>query len=870
MHAENAQELDDSNPKEIVPNALALNSSIMTEENVEFMDEAQGIVHGGNAVALDTTRTEVNEADTTLASFLSRPVLISTKTVPVNGTFFDEFIDVWKLFFQNPAVYEKISRYKLMQCKMHVKAVINGTPFHYGRIMLSYNPLFGYDALQKRVASSEVFLIGISQKPRIILNPTECSGGEMILPFFWHKNALDFRSEDVDNIGTLRLTRLTPLQHAAGATNPVTISIFAWAEDVKVSLPTHQVPSFIPNAASEYATGPVSRPASVAASIARKLSKIPIIGPYAKATDIGASAISKMASLFGYSRPAILESSVMKPVVKSSLACATVNDDTQKLSLDAKQELSVDPRIFGVGGEDEMDIAHIAQKESFLTTFPMSLSNVQEEILWNCVVDPGIHNTTGTGTTRLIHMPACCYAVTPFNKWRGSMKYRFQVVCSKYHRGRIKVVYDPVATPTGVVPPAIPAPYNTAYTKIVDICETTDFTVDVGWGQATTFKEHAPLTTPPSDLFGAGVALNYDSEFDDYGNGTLSVYVVNELTAPDSTAGSDIYVNVFVSAGDDFEVAQPDGTYLANLRLKAPGEILRPEILPNAESVEGKADFCDNVDVQDQAPVTQMAAKTDPNDIMGLVHFGEKIKSFRQLIKRYSQHETIPIVKPSFGATGLQYLGFKITRWSLPFEPGYTDTQTGQMTTTTKVPFTLAGGQYAYGYMTPLRYLTASFAGWRGGVRYLVDFSQLQGNDYHTTVRASRYRKSSLKTEEKKFTGSTVNEVVSLAEEVVWFEDVTGQDGNVITSLEVNPTMSFEVPYYSEYRFCPAQILTDFGDFGVSGAIPTFKVATKARYNGDDYPYSTVSTYAAAAEDFQVAYFVGAPPMYLEENIPTA
>jgi hypothetical protein len=147
-----------------------------------------------------------------------------------------------------------------------------------------------------------------------------------------------------------------------------------------------------------------------------------------------------------------------------------------------------------------------------------------------------------------MHMPAVAYATFPFEYWKGSLRYRFQIVCSGYHKGRLKIVYDPYGVPqTATV--ADPAEYNTAYTEIVDIAECNDFTVDVGWGQNTPWRQHlnfpqilgnsfasASGTTPAPAL-----GLNSANTIG-VGNGTLAVYVVNELTVPNSTVTADIEV----------------------------------------------------------------------------------------------------------------------------------------------------------------------------------------------------------------------------------------------------------------------------------------------------------------------------------------
>jgi hypothetical protein len=82
-----------------------------------------------------------------------------------------------------------------------------------------------------------------------------------------------------------------------------------------------------------------------------------------------------------------------------------------------------------------------------------------------------------------IAMPSLAYASMPFQFWKGTIKYRFQVCSSSFHKGRLKFVWDPFGTPT------IAAEYNTAYTQIVDISEANDFTIEVGWGQTTPWRQ---------------------------------------------------------------------------------------------------------------------------------------------------------------------------------------------------------------------------------------------------------------------------------------------------------------------------------------------------------------------------------------------
>jgi hypothetical protein len=173
----------------------------------------------------------------------------------------------------------------------------------------------------------------------------------------------------------------------------------------------------------EYGTGPVSRPAGIVAKIAGKLTSVPYIGMYARATEIAAGAVSTVATMFGYSRPIVLEDiRPYKPTYLGNMANTNVPDSCQKLTLDVKQETTIDPRVMGLGDTDELVISSIAQRPSYLTQFGWTIAAPSETLLWNTEVSPVVWSTRPDGS---LSFPACVFAALPFGRWRGSMKYRF-------------------------------------------------------------------------------------------------------------------------------------------------------------------------------------------------------------------------------------------------------------------------------------------------------------------------------------------------------------------------------------------------------------------------------------------------------------
>jgi hypothetical protein len=100
--------------------------------------------------------------------------------------------------------------------------------------------------------------------------------------------------------------------------------------------------------ADEHEQAVISRPASTVARYARALTNIPWIGPFARATEIGAGAVSAIAKIFGYSAPVELNYNMMVPAPRPSLAVVDTKYPANKLSVDSKQEVTIDPTTTGI------------------------------------------------------------------------------------------------------------------------------------------------------------------------------------------------------------------------------------------------------------------------------------------------------------------------------------------------------------------------------------------------------------------------------------------------------------------------------------------------------------------------------------------
>jgi hypothetical protein len=784
----------------------------------------------------DPTRSLQDQDDATLENFLSRPLKIAEfEWSTASPSFFQSF-DPWSLYFENPRVINRMVNFKLLKAKLHVKFVINGNSFQYGRLLASYLPLRVRDDLTQNRLSIPQDAIGASQLPHVFLDPTLSQGGDLVCPMFWNFNYLDIPGGDWSEMGEIVIRSLNNLKHANGAVDVNTISVFAWAEDVQMSILTSNEPGALVPQGLEVneanTSGVVSHPASIVAKIAKGLSTVPYIGPFAMATDLAATAVGRIATLFGYSRPNITKApDIFLPRPVGNLATTNTPDNAHKLTVDDMQELTIDTSICGIDCGDPLAIRSISTRESYLTKFSWSIGAAPESMLWNARVSPVVWDEFNLGN-REFHFPACAVAALPFKYWTGTMKYRFQIVSSGFHKGRLKFVYDPDYIRSNE--------YNTNYLHVIDIAETKDFSIEIGNGQIKTLLGHdEPGLSSYTNVIST---TPYASTGE--GNGVLGVYIVNELTTPNSTVNNDIEINVFVSTGDDFEVF-------------VPYQHFQNYVFHNqALEAEDKAE-ASNVPVMDSSSTLGPDSDTI-TPLVNKVYTGEVIQSFRQLLKRYNIHTAFSPASPSAYYIHLEHAMFPFFRGNVP----------NAVHTRAGVP----PEPYNFCNTVLLHWVTSCFSGWRGSLRYKVVPRGARDADVPISmscVRWDDYDNAGYAFSSGSMLTYTSNEGAAAS---VVFSEVAGQEfrntialpspnGQALAVGDINPCLEYEIPFYSDQRFVPGKTSDYTGNFTCSGAA--------LEISGDGTPSTVFDHYVAAGEDFQVFFWTGMPPLFYEATVPT-
>lgn len=761
--------------------------------------------------------------DDSLAQFFSRPIITQVVSwVPGSVTPLSIVFNPWDEFFGNARVGNRLTNFTLLNCTLKVKFMLNGNAFYYGRAMADYVPLHTEDQVTAAATLPLENVVGASQRMHLYLDPTTSQGGEMTLPFVWPFDSLRIPTEEWVSMGQIYVRELTPLKHANASTTPVEITVSIWAEDVKMSMPTtvdiaglisqsKETDASSPSG-DEYGTGALSTVSAGLASVVGKLSSIPVIGRYARASQMGLTTMASIAKLFGYSRPPIIcDTTVVRPTFIGGVATTDTGDTCTKLSVTSKQELSIDPAIFGADNGDELVLSRIAAVESFITQFPWSVSKTNGSLLFNTRVSPNMSRLV----SNFYHMPACMFVARPFSYWRGTMRYRIQVVASAFHKGRLRIVYDPNYINS--------LESNVGFTRVVDLDVERDIVVDVKWSQPQHFIANATM---------ANSAVSYSnttpfSTISPTDNGVLGVYVLNTLTTPNSTVNNDITVNVFVSMLDA-EFASPSSTDI--------------ETLANVYSYTPQSGESDVLSRDANAPAiedcTTCVEGQENSDDLYSVYFGEKITSFRQLLRRYAFHSTYAFLTGSATVP-------TVTTVNAPDYPAYRGYSVNAIHSPT-VP-----GKYNYFTGTLLGYLTPAFVGVRGSVRSKYHVRSFVPNAITSFTAVRGTGTSFNQTSTNLVLGTTSAYARSYVPLMASFHN-----GGGVTPAQHQPVLELDFPYYRNARFHYGKYISG----GVGNGNPYSSIHTlRAMTEGTAAKY--VDRFVSVGEDFSLFWFQGAPPM---------
>ncbi len=810
-------------------------SDMFAEQTTGFMDEAVGDIVG---YVPDTDALAEGDGitDAGLAEFLRRPVRVANFTwLESDPVGIKTTISPWNAFFNDASIKYKLNNYGFIRCNLKLKFIVNASPFYYGLMRACYQPLPSFTPNTIVVDSGTKHFIPYSQQPHVNILPQDSEGAVMTLPFFWQRNWLRVgRAADFSEMATLRFIIWAALQSANGVTGQgCTVQVYAWAEDVVLSGPTLALSM----QGDEYGVGPVSGPASTVARIAGMVKGVPIIGKFATATEMGANAISGIAKLFGFTNVPVIEPSQpyrMNPF--PPMASAEIGYPVEKLTLDPKNELSIDPSAIGLRGHDELAIEHLVTRESYLCTATWTTTTAVDTLIFGARVTPFMFDNDGATVNKMYFTPMGMVA-NLFQNWRGDIIFTFHFITSPYHKGRVRISYDPYSTSVMTAGDVGSSIYNT----IVDIGEQNKVEVRVPYQQALAWLQvDSSFGTSNVPYILSGSSLSLD---DVTTNGIICMKALTLLTAPVGT--SSVSVIISVRGAENMEFANPiaPGASFSPFSVQSEDHPLNPE--------EGGKDVMD------------FKASPEMHLDRYRVNFGECVKSLRPLLRRSNFVETFT----GTSTTDQDVIMYeRHSRYPLyyGYDPNGLHTAKGLVATATTFPFNWV-------LNTPYHWIAPCFVAQKGSVFWHYN---AEADVTPTVMYATRINHIGQNTVA---IGQTSRSTAANSATAGFYavNTTSTAGGLALTNTRTESGLSVGVPNYTQFKFqstAPGNTSDppNAGTAGYDGT--TFEMVQVTIHadgtNGPKPQNIKVHKYFGVGTDFNLYFFLNCPTYYRLSSTP--
>lgn len=806
------------------------------QEVTDFHDEAQAPL-SGLSVDLSSQIAGDLTSNVDIQNFMRRPIRVASLTWSDATAVGNRWTyNPWNLYFSNPIITNKLANYAFLRCNLKVKVVLNASPFLYGCLMMYYRPLSGYKSNVLKYDAYQNWFIQASQLPHRVMYPQDSEGCEMSLPFIYHKNLIETSlANEFTNLGELSFTNLTPLRSANSAVSQsITAAIYVWAEDVVLSGPS--VGLVMQGGLDEYGTGPISAPASAIADVAGRLSGVPVIGKFATATEIGASAVSKIAKLFGFTNvPVIADVAPMRPMNAPPLASPEIGFPIEKLTLDPKNELSIGPGHLGLPDKDELAISHLVQRESFLSSSTWTTSAAQGFLLFSCQVNPMMLTLNDYTTFRDYYMPPLAWIARLFKYWRGDIIFRFRLIASQYHKGRLLISYDPLGT-SGSNLTGVSAAEGQVFTKIVDIGEQGDVEVRIPYQQAFPWLK-VPLWSSVPNFSPQENSFTYDPIT--Y-NGILTVRVLTKLTAPVATA--DTTLLTYIRGGDNLEFADP------------------VEMSDNFSTFSIQSqDVYDEASPSGEIPMGTSASI--PHPMRYRINHGEKVSSLRTLLRRFNLSEIT--MDPTTAAGSMVVQKSRFSRFPLIY--GY---DTSGIHSAKGIAATASNFPFNFVHNTVYHWIAPAFIGQKGSTMWHINFECPTPINFAQVTRVPSDSGVALRQTTSSASGTASANAAWLTSQIP-----STSGGAAIVNTLTNAGLSVLCPNYTNslYQY------TNMGKISAPGVFPDglgaenllLTVSTNNSSSSNSTQLKTFK-YFAVGTDFNLFFFLCTPSFTYYGSTPVA
>lgn len=820
------------------------------EGTTTFLDENAGTLVDPkpftSAVNLDGYK-----ADASLSKFLSRPYIIYNTTWSV-GSGVNVSIPVWANYFNHTVIRNKLANYSYLRCNLKIKVMINASPFYYGLTAAIYTPL--PNTLSAPTAGSSV-LIPLSQRPLVWLYPQESRGGTITAPFIYPQTWLELDSlVNLTNMGSIDLLTFVDLANANSvAGTDCDIIVYAWAEDVYVCGPTNtdilqsskkknpggsvgpvaaslssgdvstqrdSAPKSTTSVPSSAATfkgtgGNISTPLSQAAAFLDSVA--PAVGTLHAGAGTAAQGASyalrgaaTVAAAFGHTdNPIIRDVEPFKSLPFHGFSSSEISEPRDKLTFDPKQSLSKAAGCADVLTRSDTSIEGLCARESYLTQFNWTSTDAFNDLIFSAAVNPNLIGVYGTGADAVVQMTPMAWIGRCFNYWRGDIVFRLRFICTQYHRGRVRITWDPIDD--------IDTVSNTTasnYNRIVDISEDQDVYVKIPYLRHTAMAKVSQANIvkySPSDT-------SINADFD---NGQLTIRVLTQQTSPVVSADITVVVSVWA---ENMTFSNPDGllTYQTYDTQSMSNYEEGKEALPLFDGTETSPDFFK-------------------------MYGGENVTDICQLMRRKSLYASDRLATNSTDLYANDFISFR----RMPAYPGFDPN--GFHSAIEQVG--VGDAPYNFVHMTFTNWFREAFIGSRGSINWTFN---AVGNGYIDSFSIVRYPGPITVRYSSSVVGSTSTR------DQIYSALVKGTNpgtaGMSLTNTRNQPSLSIAAPMYSRFKWqLNAPAWATLGHSFDDSDIDILRLQITSQPIISNPAEITINSYVSIGEDFSLIYFLNVP-----------
>jgi hypothetical protein len=541
-------------------------------------------------------------ATETLEQVLQRPIRVGTFSwTPdmVEGQYIYVLDFPSAIIEQSAFIKDKLREFSYLRCDIEISIRVNGTAFHYGKLLFAWDPCMRFMDLDYRHSVNNVY--SASGNPCVLVSPTQSETMVFTVPFVFPYYYLLLNSYGMNRIantsayrsmGGLKVYVLNPLQqYSTAPSNPVGVSIYARMVNVSLQGPANlhefevtplkPVPSTMLTPESTTGSSNYINKATASGKgfvrqakrnvEAKKKSANPIIEEQEQ--DDPSTSIATIPVTGTFTRVKNVMKRLYSTLVDTSYP-ETIAHECNPVSLDPYTAMV--PRQFNMANTHglnpsitltmhpgatidkhpcllgshaaEMDLDYVFSTPSLARIIPWTAESQSGVQITDWIaVRPGFR---GPGYDTILS-----WSTLPYQMWRGSIRVMFHITASSFHAGRLALVWVP---PESGYPQDGATLLSTlegkAIMRIIDIKTESQVAVTFPyfsmrpWKLRTALNDNARLNAPPN--IGDGTV------FDLYASGYFAFFVVNELTHSENPPPP-VYINAFVSGGEDFQVAYP-------------------------------------------------------------------------------------------------------------------------------------------------------------------------------------------------------------------------------------------------------------------------------------------------------------------------